>query len=422
MLCLDNSGSFNIAPSTDANSYNWTTGNISNVTSGQGSTSVNIYFPPAVTNSGTYVFVSGVNECGTGIPSQVWVRHNVGAAQFQVGPNSVCPGSTNVYYRVRTVDGADSIRWVLPPGCSFASQNDTSAYIDFSNSYTGGTINVIAYFACGNSHASLKTNIPITRVPGNITGPIAGLCDTTVTYSIAAVSGAASYLWIVPSGANIVGSANGLTCTVQFNPGFTTGIISAYAVNVCGVAGGARSLSVKGIPQTPSVINGPITICAFQQNVVYSTPSITGVNSYIWSVPSSASIVSGQGTNSIVVNFGNKAGGINVQANRTCSGNSSTKSLGYTITCREGISELTNTLNIMPNPSHGNFAITFTTEKSSKTIISIIDFTGRTIYSEQKQTVEGLNEFPMQTNLSAGMYILKTENENDIQQRTFIVE
>ncbi len=422
MLCLDNSGSFSITPSSDANSYAWSTGNASSITSGQGSTSVNVYFPSSVTNSGTYIFVSGVNECGTSLASQVWVRHNVGAAQFQVGPNSVCPGSSNVYYKVRTVEGADSIRWFLPPGCSFVSQNDTSAYIDFSNSYNGGSINVIAYFACGNSHASLKTNIPITRVPGNITGPIAGLCDTTVTYSIAAVSGAASYLWVVPAGANIVGASNGTTCTIQFNPGFTTGIISVYSINICGVAGGARSLSVKGIPQTPSVINGPITICAFQQNVVYSTPAITGVNSYIWSVPSTATIVSGQGTNSITVNFGNKSGGINVQANRSCSGNSSTKSLGYTINCREGISEAVNSLNVLPNPSHGNFSVAYTSDKVTATVISIIDFTGRIIYQEEKQSNEGLNEFPMQTNLSAGMYILRTESGNDLQQKTFIVE
>lgn len=422
MLCLDNTGSFSITPSSDANSYAWSTGNASSITSGQGSTSVNVYFPPSVTNSGTYIFVSGVNECGTSLASQVWVRHNVGAAQFQVGPNSVCPGSSNVYYRVRTVDGADSIHWNLPPGCSFVSQNDTSAYIDFSNSYNGGTINVIAYFACGNSHASLKTNIPITRVPGNITGPLAGLCDTTVTYSIAAVSGAASYLWVVPAGANIVGASNGTTCTVQFNSGFTTGVISVYSLNICGVAGGARSLSVKGIPQTPTVINGPNTICAFQQNVVYSTPSITGVNSYLWSVPSTATIVSGQGTNSITVNFGNKSGGINVQANRTCSGNSSTKSLGYTINCREGISEAVNSLSVLPNPSHGNFSVAYTSDKVTTTVISIIDFTGRIIYQEEKQSAEGLNEFPMQTNLAAGMYILRTESGNDLQQKTFIVE
>jgi len=421
-LCLDNSESYSIAPSSNAISYNWTTGNISSITSGQGTTSVSVYFPPTVTNSGTYIFVSAVNECGSSTPSQVWVRHNVGAAQFQVGPNTICPGTNNVYYRVRSVDGADSIKWTLPAGCTFSSQNDTIAYINFSNSYNGGSITVAAYFKCGNSYATLKTYVPITRVPGNIVGPTGGLCDTTVTYSIPPVVDAASYLWSVPAGASIVGSPNGTSCTVNFGSGSFSGIISVVAINQCGVSGIARTVSVKGIPNTPSVINGPTTICAYQQNVVYSTPAVVGVNSYIWSVPSTASIVSGQGTNSIVVNFGNKAGGINVQANRTCSGNSSTKSFGYTITCREGISELTNTLNIMPNPSHGNFSISFTSEKSSKTIISIIDFTGRTIYSEQNQTVEGLNEFPMQTNLSAGMYILKTENENDIQQRTFIIE
>ena len=421
-ICLGHQSYYSVLSASDANTYNWTTGNTSSILSGQGTNLVNINFPFNVANSGTYVYVNAENECGISLTRQIWIRHNIGSAQFQVGPSTVCPGAQNNYYRVRKVEGADSIKWTIPPGATIVSNTDTTAYIDFDNTFNGGVIKVTAYFACANSVAQLKTSVPITRVPGNITGPIAGLCDTTVTYSIAAVTNASAYLWTPPTGAAIIGASNGLLCTMYFSPGFVPGIISVYSLNECGTAGIARTLSVKAVPQTPTVINGPATICANQQNVTYSTPSITGVTSYIWSVPSTATIVSGQGSTSIVVNFGNKAGGINVQANRTCAGTSSTKTLAYTITCREGNFETGTTVNIMPNPSNGNFSIAISAKAATKTIISIIDLTGRMIYSEEQQTTEGLNEFPMQTNLSAGMYMLRIESGSEIQLKPFIIE
>jgi hypothetical protein len=55
------------------------------------------------------------------------------------------------------------------------------------------------------------------------------------------------------------------------------------------------------------VISGPTNVCN-QTNYVYSTTSLSNVSFYQWDVPTGATIVSGQGTNTVTVNFQNAVG------------------------------------------------------------------------------------------------------------------
>lgn len=57
-------------------------------------------------------------------------------------------------------------------------------------------------------------------------------------------------------------------------------------------------------------INGPAAICSNQQGVHYRIDSVPGAISYQWSVPIGATIVSGQGTIAIIVNFGSVMGDV----------------------------------------------------------------------------------------------------------------
>ncbi len=61
------------------------------------------------------------------------------------------------------------------------------------------------------------------------------------------------------------------------------------------------------ILQAPSVINGLTTVVANASMVTYSVP-VTSGNNYTWAVPAGATIISGQGTNSIAVNFSATSG------------------------------------------------------------------------------------------------------------------
>lgn len=65
------------------------------------------------------------------------------------------------------------------------------------------------------------------------------------------------------------------------------------------------------ILQSPSVITGNISVSNSAAGIVFSVPALSGYT-YTWTVPSGASIVSGQGTNLITVNFGTTSGNVSV--------------------------------------------------------------------------------------------------------------
>lgn len=99
----------------------------------------------------------------------------------------------------------------------------------------------------------------------------------------------------------------------------------ANAINVIASNGGGGLGAVGSI-------SGNQTICGTQNNITYTIAAVAGATSYNWTVPSGATIVSGQGTTSISVNYaaGASSGDVTVNAtNGTC--NTAPSSLAITI-------------------------------------------------------------------------------------------
>ncbi len=72
------------------------------------------------------------------------------------------------------------------------------------------------------------------------------------------------------------------------------------------------------VPQTPGSISGSPSFCNNATGLSYSIAAVSGATNYTWTVPSGATVASGQGTNSITVNFGTLSGNITVKAGNSC--------------------------------------------------------------------------------------------------------
>jgi hypothetical protein len=151
---------------------------------------------------------------------------------------------------------------------------------------------------------------------------------TTHTYSISSVSGATGYTWSVPGGATI-NSGQGTT-NLNITYGTNSGSVSVTADNACGSSTAETlSITVDVVPAQPGTISGNATLCSGTTHT-YSISAVSGATGYTWSVPSGATINSGQGTTSINVTFGTNSGSISVTANNAC-GNSTARTKSVTV-------------------------------------------------------------------------------------------
>jgi uncharacterized protein (TIGR02145 family) len=170
----------------------------------------------------------------------------------------------------------------------------------------------------------------VPSMPGNISGPAYPDCNQAgVGYSIASVSWASYYKWIVPSGATIVGGQGTTSITVDFTT--QSGTIYVRAESGCGNSSYRTLPIVIGIPATPGTITGPAHPECYSSGVTYSIDAVPGALTYTWNVPAGATLVSGQGTTSITVDYASPtSGNVSVRAENSC-GNSSYSTLGVNI-------------------------------------------------------------------------------------------
>lgn len=89
--------------------------------------------------------------------------------------------------------------------------------------------------------------------------------------------------------------------------------------NSCGTSA-LNNVAVTVLPSAtvPGSITGPISVCENVSGIVYTVPVVTGAISYNWTAPVGGTIVSGQGTNSAVIDFGTTTGAVQVTQTDAC--------------------------------------------------------------------------------------------------------
>lgn len=302
------SGVFNIQYSSNGGS-SWSSV-VSNLTSSNGVYSWTL--PAATTTQGLIKVTDSANVLLTDQSNSNFTISNLATPGTISGNTTVCQGSAQTY-SVGLVAGATSYTWTVPSGWTGSSTSNT---ITVSAGSASGNVSVVANNICGSSSASnlTVTATPLPATPGAITGNTTPCTGISQTYSIAAVSGATSYSWTLPSGYSGSSSTTSISVLIGSNPGS----IQVVANNGCG-SGSPSSLSItpngNSLPNQPGNITGPTYPCnASTQG--YSIAAVPGATSYTWTLPGTWTGTSS--TNSINAVVGSTGGNITVTASNTC--------------------------------------------------------------------------------------------------------
>ena len=384
--------SYSITPVAGADDYTWAYSGTGATITGQGTSAITIDFACGAT--GGNVTVTANNLCGGTSPvqSRSVIITTLAQPGAITGTTPVVPPQVGITYSTTPVTGASSYTWTVPAslGTIVSGQGTTSITVDFACGAIGGLISVLANNACGSSSArTMAVSMSTIATPGTISGPgTITFPQTGVVYSVAAVPYASTYTWTVPTGAIIASGQGSNVILVDYACGAVSGNLGVTASNLCG-SGGTNSMSVTittSTPATPGAISGTNNLPTGVSGVAYIIPAVSGATSYTWTVPSGASIASGQGTTSIVVDYSCVAvsGNISVTANNDC-GTSGARTLPVTVNAAPGQPGGISGISSVPQ---GSTAITYSiaTVTGASTYNWVYTGTGATITAGQGTT------------------------------------
>ena len=351
------------ATSFGASSYSWSLPAGITLTSGSGTSSINVAI--AATFAAGNISVVAVNACGSLAGTAITVYGHVPAATTSIaGLTNVC-GISTLTYTATGIPGATSYVWTLPTGFTQLAASGNSITVQ-NTGFVSGSISVRGVNSCGIGAIKTLVLTAATATPGIITGPTVTCGLPSATYSIVPVTGATNYIWSLPAGATISSGAGTASIVASFVGGMT-GTVSVIANNGC-VNSASRTLAVSKVPAIPGAIAGPNVICGLG-TVSYSIAPVAGATSYLWVTPVGTSIASGQGTTSVGVNVASTAfasGLIRVYAQTSC-GRSAYAGLtvGACASPQNMDEEMQTTFSLYPNPANNEFTISLNINQSN---------------------------------------------------------
>jgi len=224
-----------------------------------------------------------------------------GIAGTITGPNSLCAGTTGVTYTVPPIANATSYTWTLPVGATIVSGGNTaSIVVNFSNTAVSGTVTVFGTGPCGAGSPS-SLNVTVNSRPVPVINGISTVCATTTGVIYTTEPGMTGYSWTITSGGIITSGSGTSTIVVTWNTAGTQNLTVTYTDNngCTPVSPATKSVTVN--PRPVPTITGISTVCASTTGVPYNTEA--GMTGYTWTISAGGTIISGAGTNAIVVTW-----------------------------------------------------------------------------------------------------------------------
>lgn len=172
-----------------------------------------------------------------------------------------------------------------------------------------------------------------------------------------------------------------------------------------------------GIINFPYQITGPISVLINQSNIIFSVPATAG-STYQWEVPSDASIVSGQGTHQITVNWGTTSGYVSVNETNSSSCIIGPVELYVQDTLNTSDSENSSEKPAISVFSDNNFSTLSIHSSLQSYRLFIFDITGKLIFSADNQT--GCTLINLPHNMPAGVYMTRIVSGNKIYNQKFL--
>lgn len=347
-----------------------------------------------VTNPGSYTVTVTVNEVGCEVTSLPYNVDIVGLPFPEItleGDSSFCEGNST------TLIATEAESYIWSTGAT--TQNITITEAGIYN------VNIIDSNGCTGTSNNLFIDVfPLPELYSITCDELdLAICQgENVTFEVD-YDGVSSLQW-QKDGINITGAINNIFLATQ------KGNYSCLVFNPCGsVSSPSIFLNVTKGPTANITASGPTTFCAGGSVVLNAT--IGAGLSYQWYKNNTP--IAGA---TAFFYTATTAGTYKCNVTKISSGcNKFTKNIKVIINCREGEATNSEGISLFPNPTSSTINVAMFFEGSK--LIQLVDITGNVIYT--KTTENTTLEIDV-ANLSAGVYFIIVENNDNLMYEQFV--
>ena len=255
----------------------------------------------------TQVFNSVITGCDSIVTLNVAVPQTIPVIQT---PGEVPCDSTPIFLSGvgSTVGPGVTYEWTASNGGNIIGNPFAiNTLINAPGTYQLKVCNTIGLTTCCDSTSTLVFQEQGTiDSPSLIAGDSTPCLGTPFTLSVPLINNASEYHWLIPSGlATINGASNGPSVDLTWNLN-NPGSVCVYASNNCAVSDTLCVLiQPDSLPPEP-LASGPNDLCS-DTTVMYTAVGNGG--NYVWSITGPGTIVSGQNTANLEVNWSGSGSG-----------------------------------------------------------------------------------------------------------------
>ena len=328
-----------------------------------------------------------------------------------------------VYYATGVCLGADSNVYVMD-GANYAVKKFIPSNGVVKNTLTpkqAGVYRVEATFKNGCTIVSNPVTVyskPSPQIMTTPTGSRGNYCDGRIdTFFVNLWDEISTYEWKIPNTCTLIKDLED-SVIMQVPANFKVGWLINRGENVCGV-GKIDSISLFGRPLSPSSINGRTYIKPNETNISFSV--LDYGYQYLWTVPTGASIVTGQSSAFIIVNWGSISGMVTVEATNICGTSGLKKKMIYAMSNKNSNKE-EDTFNkheypvikVYPLPATYAANISYQSKFNTTYTIELFDLIGKKLLTNKIPMKQGMNTFSVNVSmLQKGIYNMVLIDKNN---------
>lgn len=386
--------------------------------SGPGVFNGNEFRPQTLTPNQVYkITYSGVNPeggCTYARTFDVEVRQPV--VSISGLPSEVCAGSSPIQ-----LTGA-------PSGGTFSGKGVVNGNL-FDAAAAGAGVHLITYFG-NDGVCSYSTTVPVRVLAGPTASAVASNASCATcnngSLTISAVGGSAPYQFSIDGGLTFVGNsqfANLLPGNYSIRVRDSKGCVASTSATITGSGGPSQCLTPTIVSVEPGVTTATVNyglvsgatsyVISWRRNVVGS-PWIT------------VTINSTTATQYLINNLVPGAG-YQLRIRARCGSDQSAWSNAILFDTQSGresaaLSETIEGLSVYPNPNRGDFALSIQLTAASEMQLLILDAAGRLVERRSVSLQAGASELPIKLDVSAGVYLLRIEINNEVHYQKVLIQ